>query len=125
MWIGGDVVGENVQGSACLLNVEYKTGRYHLGRPVYCKLLNVLANTDTHFQVNHGIKNLLNVWIEYGYWTRNDGAYYDLHHQRGIYSLYMDGSEIMLNMIDGHYLNGWTAYVMLNYTKSTDPVVTE
>ena len=124
MWIGGDVVGSNSPGSANLLNVEYKTGRYHMGRPVYCKLVKGTASASAVVELKHGSANVLDIWVEYGYWTQHDGGYYDLYHSYGINTIYLNRSIVQLNLIAGHYVNGWTAYVMLNYTKSTDPVVT-
>lgn len=123
MWIGGNVVGSNALGSANLLNVEYKTNRYHMGRPVYCKLIKATASTSTVMEIKHGSKNVLDIWIDYGYWAKNEGGYYDLYHGYGISTIYSNSSLIQLNLIAGHYMNGWTAYIMINYTKSTDQVV--
>ena len=131
MWIGGNISEQSASDFLMLENVEYKTGRYYLGKPVYTKIFKTsgLEFKDMYIPVGElVIDRVVNIQAMF------KGKKEEMEYQYPVPYYSGTGSYVFFNKYDSKSKqlvfasnSEWVNYylwITLEYTKLIDPVVT-
>ena len=107
---------------------EIKVGTWIDGKPIYRKVVAVTPPTYSSGsyalkEIPHYISNVDNIWIAGGYWLETSSYRYETT-AGGITSAAKVRPSVNRTQIQVYSswanANGWTGYIVLEYTKTTD-----